>query len=75
MRGVYEVFIVDPEAGKVVVWGPEVAASDENAKMKAITAFAAVFEGKDIDDFDFGVVRLCGIRAKKEIQTVKVIKE
>ena len=74
MRGLYQVYIVDPEDDKIIaVWGPEVAFTGGNAQMKAIAKCSPF--GKDIDDLDFVAVRLGEVREKKEVQTVKVVKE
>lgn len=75
MRGLFNVHIVDPDKGKVVASCLlMVAKSGSNAKLKAISEIAAtgVLDG-DIDDYDIIDVRLGDVRAKKEVQEVKVI--
>lgn len=70
MRGLFEVFIVDPETGTVVDPGLFVAKDDQTARMKAW--IASKLDG-DLDNYDFIVRRLGDVRNKKSVQEVKVI--
>lgn len=69
MRGLFEVFVVNPETGDVD--GPfHVIAKDEAAaKIKVVAKELADI---DIDDFDIIVRRLGDVRPKKTVQTVKL---
>jgi hypothetical protein len=77
MRGLFSVHVVDPDKGKVVASRLLlVAKSESNARLKAISEIAATDEfTRDVDDYDIIVVRLGDVRAKKEVQEVKVIKD
>lgn len=74
MRGLFLVYVVDPEFDLIVAqFGPAVAVDGDSAKMKAIAKCGPFV--KDIDDLDFVVLKLGNIRAKREVQTVKIAKE
>jgi len=69
----YDVYIVDPEAEKVIFHKPGVIAKDETlAKM---IAFKDCPLEKPIDEYDFICHPLGNVRPKKEMQEVKIIKE
>lgn len=71
MRGLYQVWVVDPESDVIMLNGkPVVAKSEQSARIKAVR-----LAGPDIDpdEVDIIVVRLGDVRAKREVQEVKVI--
>jgi hypothetical protein len=70
MRHLYEVYIVDPETDVVQKLEGIVAATEKSAERKAIQG--SNFD-KDLDDYDFIVVKLGDVRAKKSVQEVKVV--
>lgn len=72
MRGLFDVYIVDPEIDDVA-WSKCIIAKDEqSAKLKVVSSATLT---KDIDDYDIIVVKLGNVRPKKEVQEVKVVKE
>lgn len=71
MRGLFEVFIVDPKADSIVFSIKLVAKDKASAELKAVAKWT--FSG-DVDDFDIVTVRLGDIRPKKETQKVQVVK-
>lgn len=73
MRGLFEVFVIDPESGEILLNDLKVAKSAESAKFKALQV--QKFEGFDFDDLDVIVRRIGDVQAKKEVQEVRVIKE
>lgn len=69
-RGLYEVFVVEPQSGGVVLEKRLVADSQENARLKALRALD---EAIDVDDVDV-IVRMIGsVRAKNK--PIKVVVE
>ena len=74
MRGLYFCCIVDPEGAGSVAVGPKliIAKSEEAAKLKLIKDHAP--PGRDLDDLDIICFKLGDVRAKKEVQEVKVVK-
>lgn len=69
MRGQYQVTAVDPDTEEFVLDVKVVAGTHESAKFKAL-------KGSDIEDleqYDFAVVRLGDVRAKKQVQEVKIV--
>ena len=73
MRGLFIVYIVDYKKGKVLfVSEPMVADSDQKVQMKALQAWGG---NVDLDDLDIIVQRIGNVRAKKEVQEVKIVKE
>jgi len=77
MRGLYEVFIVDPEAGEIIGIHRIIAKSGASAKIKALSEqdFGPAYADVDVDDLDVIVVMLGDIRDKKEIQEVRIIQD
>lgn len=71
MRKLYEVYVIDPEDDSILVREVLVARDKESAKLKVVQR--VVFP-RDLDEFDFIVVALGDVRAKKEVQEVKVVK-
>lgn len=74
MRGLFEVFIVDPERDDIVAQQYVVAANDERARLKAFRAANSALPG-DIDDYDIIVRRIGDVRAKRTVAEVRVVKE
>ena len=62
MRGLFEVFIVDPETASLVAHEHVVANDERSAQLKG--ALSAKLG--DVDDYDFIVRRLGDVRAKKK---------
>ena len=74
MRGLYEVFIIDPVEDKVLGTHQLIAKSGSSAKIKALS-IQGLGADVDVDDLDVIVVMLGDIRDKKEIQEVKILKD
>lgn len=73
MRGLFDVYIVDPENDSVIwEWEGVVAKDEQSAKLKAVSKATL---GGDVDDYDIIVVKLGSVRPKKEVQEVKVVKD
>ncbi len=72
-RGLFDVYVVDPEAGGVVYSGVVIAKDKEMAKLKALQACEILLD--DLDDFDIICNRLGDVRKKKEIAEVRVVKD
>lgn len=71
-RGLYRVYIVDPETDEVIHdTGAIVARDEDSARLKAVQIAGGTLV-KDIDDYDFVVVELGDVRAKKEVQEVRL---
>lgn len=81
MRGLFEVFIVDPEGIDPLPYECKViAGSEESAKMKAMLAFRSAddmghFRGRDIEDFDVLARRIGNVRPERQVQEVRVLKD
>ncbi len=73
MRGLFEVYVVDPEAGEIVYSEDVIAKDKEMAKLKALQACEVPLD--DLDDFDIICNRLGDVRKKKEIAEVRVVKD
>lgn len=80
MRGLFEVFVVDPEEADSeiqIVYGDQLIAKDEMmAKIKAWARALQKIDGirsHDPDDFDIIVRKIGDVRAKREPQDVRVI--
>ena len=73
MRGLFEVFVVDPEEGEIVFGDVVVAKDKEMAKLKVLQACEVPLD--DLDDFDIICNRLGDVRKKKEIAEVRVVKD
>ena len=71
MRGLYEVYLVDPEDDKVLDCVKVVAKSTETARFKAMRKLS--WFNKNIDDCDVIAHKLGDVRAKKEVQEVRVV--
>jgi hypothetical protein len=70
-RGLFDVFIVDPESGEVDAHR-YVADSEDKARMKAARLLP---ETMDIDDADI-IVRFIGpVRAPKRVKEVRLVKD
>lgn len=74
MRGLYEVWVVDPETEECPVTAERVFANDEvMARMKAI---AGITLEKDLEAYDFIVHRVGDVRPKlAKPQEVRIVKE
>lgn len=70
MRGLFQVLIVDPDKDDIVYETVLVAADAAVAKLKA--AVKANLP-KDVDEYDFAVVKLGDVRPKQKVKEVKVI--
>ena len=73
MRGLFDVYVVDPEAGEIVYGDVVIAKDKEMAKLKALQACEVPLD--DLDDFDIICNRLGDVRKKKEIAEVRVVKD
>jgi hypothetical protein len=71
MRGLFSVYIVDPETDGIQYKESFIAKDETSAKMKA---YASLKLDKDADEYDFVVVRLGNVRCKKEISEVRIAK-
>lgn len=71
MRGLFEVFIVNPESGEIL--GPyRVVANDAAAARLKVVGKHLDLEKVDLDDYDICVLKLGDVRHKKSVQTVKL---
>jgi hypothetical protein len=70
MRGLFEVFVVDPESGEVAMREVVVADSDDKARLKVLRK-----SDVDPDDVDIIVRRIGDVRQKRRVQEVKVVKD
>ena len=70
MRGLYEVIVVDPDTEQVIEDIFTVAKSYDGAKLRVLKETDLE---KDVEDYDVFAIRIGDIRAKKEVQEVKVI--
>lgn len=82
MRGLFEVFIVDPEATEpdrqIVSYGQFIAKDEGAARLKGWTKAVSGSRGledKDADDYDIIVRRLGDVRERRRVQEVKVVTE
>lgn len=65
MRGLYEVYVVDPETGAYNCWRG-VARDEETARLSAcMLPSVQSFIVKGIDDYDIIVVKLGAVRPKR----------
>ena len=73
MRGLFIVYIVDYKKSKVLfVSEPLIADNEQKVQMKALQAWGG---DVDLDDLDILVQRIGNVRAKKETQEVKILKD
>lgn len=72
MRGLFEVFVVDPTSGEIVFEKRLLAADEAKARLKA--AVQAKLD-RDVDEYDIIVRKLGDVRAKKQVQEVRVVSE
>ncbi len=74
MRGLYRVYIVDPETDEVIEpYGkPFVAKNEDNAQLKAVQKAGDQLL-KDIDEYDIISYCLGDVRPRKTVQEVKVV--
>lgn len=70
VRGLFELFVVAPETGDVVIHEFVVADDADKAKLKVARRLA---DDVDADDYDFIVRRIGDVRAKKTVRQVKVV--
>lgn len=70
MRGLFAVWIVDPEIEEVTPVGPLVAKTEDGARIRALTDTKLK---KDVEDYDVVVVRLGDVRKKEVVQKVEVV--
>lgn len=74
MRGLFLVYVVDPEEGDIVYQGVVVAENAKKAEFKVLSAAMRVSEDKyEVDDLDIICNRLGDIREKRKIQQVRVV--
>ncbi len=72
MRGLFIVYLVDYKASQVLHISEAVVADNvEKAKLKALKEWNG---DVDLDDLDIIVLRLGDVRAKKEVQEVRIAK-
>lgn len=69
-RGLYSVFVVDAQNEEVVFDSYVVAQSYDGAKLRVLKSADLK---KDIEEYDIIVLRLGDVRAKKEVQEVKIV--
>lgn len=67
MRGLFRVFIVDPETDEILYQGDHIATDSSTAKMRAVGKAGPI--EKDLDDLDVIAVQLGNVRAKEEVQS------
>ena len=76
-RMLYEVYIYDPEAERIIHRWVGAAKDESTAQMKAwqdrCTQTFGVGESTNVEDYDFVCNELGTVRAKKEVQEVKII--
>ncbi|HLH24829.1 MAG TPA: hypothetical protein VK066_20090 [Chloroflexota bacterium] len=60
-RGLFEVWIIDPESGEEVAYQSVVAASEENARMRVVREY---YLARDLDDYDIICRRVGTVRPK-----------
>lgn len=72
-RGLFEVYVIDPDKEAIIHHAVLVADGEENAKLRAL--LAAKLSAEDLDRYDVVVTVLGGVRAKRRPQEVKIIKE
>lgn len=78
MRGLFEVFVVDPATEDVRLHVYVVATDEAKARLKAVQKGlkeSLLVSIDDLDDFDFIVCRRGDIQPKRKVQEVKVVKE
>lgn len=78
MRGLFRVFVVNPEKGEVIYQDLTVAKDKETAKYKVLRLAAKTIplaDGYDLDDLDIICNRLGDVRKKKEIQEVRMVND
>lgn len=73
MRGLFEVFIVDPETETIIFNGCIVATDEGTARLKA--ALSPALDRDKVDDYDFIVRRLGDVRAKRQVREVRVVEK
>jgi len=74
MRGLWEVYVVDPEEGEVVYQSVVVARDAKNAEFKVLSRAMQINEGKyEVDDLDVISTRLGNVRDKREISEVRIV--
>ena len=72
MRGLFIVYLVEYKISKVLrVSEPLVAENEQKAQFKALQMWGDV---GDLDDLDIIVQRIGNVRAKKDVQEVKIVK-
>ena len=74
MRGLFSVYVVDPEEGDIVYQGVVVAENAKKAEFKVLSAAMRISEDKyEVDDLDIICNRLGDVREKRKIQRVQVV--
>ncbi len=74
MRGLFQVYVVDPEEGELLYQGTAIASSAKNAEFKVLSRVLAIKLGEfELDDLDVIVVRLGDVRAVEKIAKVQVV--
>ena len=71
MRAVFEVIVVDPKKGTILVDEKVVAKTEDEAKLKVLMGKQLDLESIDIGVESYGHF----VRPKKEVQKVKVVKD
>lgn len=74
MRGLFEVFIVDPNTDTIVLERRVVSTDENKARLKALLESRIILEN-GVDDYDIIVRRIGDVRAKKEVREVRVVKD
>lgn len=71
MRGLYHVYVVDPESAEIVQDFVTVAKDADAARLKAAKKLP---DDVDLDDYDLIVDHVGAVRAKRQVQEVKIAK-
>ncbi len=75
MRGLFLAWVVDSDEDVVIYQTDPFVAKDEDAAERKLIQRAASDLTKDVDDYDFCLLRLGDVRQKKQVQKVEVVKE
>lgn len=80
MRGLFEIFVIDPDEEKVVFYvGGEdaiVADDEQQAKLYAAGAFAKFpFDKGSLRKYVYKVRKICDVPKPKEVQKVQIVKD
>ena len=76
MRGLFAVSVVDPGEGEEIYFGRVVAKDAKNAEFKVLSRAMRVTMNKfEIDDLDVISTKLGNVRARGDVQEVRIVKE